>query len=152
LCGMDALVYALGMGTIGLASRVQRTDRNWASFTVRASTRAGRWTEYDKRLYALERGRERWLMPGLTLQAYGDPDPDDERLLGAALIWTADLIEYIRDGTEEQDYSSNVNGHDGNGFQVVYWCCLADAGRPFWRVGRPMDGHDSGLCARRQWE
>ena len=74
----------------GLASRVQRAFKNWRTFTVRCERESGTDTEYKKRARAFN---QNGLYPALTSQAY--ISPDNNKILGMAIIPTQELWDYI---------------------------------------------------------
>lgn len=91
--GIDMWFVRDGTGIRGVANRVQWTDRNWRTFTVRMSRKSGATTEYEKRLSAIE---DEWLYPVLTMQSY--VSEDRQRLLGFGVMRTRDLMQFVTDG------------------------------------------------------
>lgn len=90
LCGIDVWQTVDGEGARGIASRVQPSSKNWATFTVRRTRFSGAKTEYEKRLEAIKSGG-RFIYPYLTCQAY----IDGEELIGVGLAKTAELYTVI---------------------------------------------------------
>lgn len=74
----------------GVASRIQRSDKCYETFTVRYRRESGAETEYSKRLRAMQNGG---LYPELTYQAY--INADNETLMGLAVAKTADIFRFI---------------------------------------------------------
>lgn len=96
LAGIDAWQLLDDRGFMrGLASRVQVGAAQWRTFTVRKSRSSGAKTEFAKRLEAIEKRREGALYPVLTIHAYVQ-DYRHGPLLSVAMVYTADLYEYLK--------------------------------------------------------
>lgn len=95
--GIDYLVVDNDGNVRGLASRIQPSDRNWRTFTVRNKRESGLDTELVKRQRALE---EDYLYPYWVLQAYVGQSVNEhgEKLLGFAITKTADLLQMVGRG------------------------------------------------------
>lgn len=96
LCGIDVWQTVRGEGARGIASRVQPSKKNWATFTVRRTRFSGAKTEYEKRLEAIKSGG-RFIYPYLTCQAY----INDEELIGVGLAKTSQLYAVIERELEQ---------------------------------------------------
>lgn len=125
IAGVDA--WQLGPnGMVGIASRVQWGETNWASFTVRLSRASGVKTEYQKRLDALQHEDEGYLSPQLTIQGYVS-EQGTGKLLSVGVVATKDLFRYIvRFGVDRK----RRNPVDGNLFGIVFWAKLIARGYP----------------------
>lgn len=128
LAGIDAWIIPSGKYVRGLASRIQwpRTQKNYRTFTVRLSKLNGARTEYDKR--KTEMATTGAITPHYWAHAYlGRQD----RLLGAAVALTRDIIDCITDrvGCERH------NPSDGTSFWCVDWDELRARRRSLIEVG-----------------
>lgn len=106
----------------GVASRIQRSDICWATFTVRHERESGSETEYSKRLRAIKNGE---IYPNLTYQAY--ISVDGEKFLGLAIARTADIFSFI----EKEKPALKKTGKNQIGqasFFVVKWQTMKDKG------------------------
>lgn len=92
LSGIDVWHINKLKGIRGLASRIQTTDRNWHTFTVRKTRDSGATTEFEKRKLAIEKG---YLYPFFTMQAYVT---QKDALIAFAVARTVDVIEMIDKG------------------------------------------------------
>ena len=110
----------------GIASRVQRVDRPYATFTVRMSRDSGAVTEFEKRVAAIKDG---WLYPHLTTQAY--IANADGRLLSVGMARTRDVLAMIQQSSPGVCVRRTVNA----AFYVVPWGTLRDANLPFREWG-----------------
>jgi len=109
----------------GVASRIQFSDTNWGTFTVRKERDSGTKTEYEKRKYAIEEGA---LYPSHTLQAYIS---DDEEIVSFAIAKTEDIIEMI--DIEHCDVKHTGNDQKGQAsFYVVKWQDMRDNNYPIY--------------------
>ncbi len=113
----------------GIASRVQWIkpgDPVWESFTIRATTRNGGPTEWQKRCAAISDNTRGWLIPHLTIQAYISTPRGAGSLLSAAVIRTTDLYEYAMPLWDRA--RSKPNPADGNRFKIFFWRDIERAG------------------------
>lgn len=116
LAGIDAWHMIDHVGTMrGIASRVQ-WDTNYRSFTVRAGLPSGNRTEIHKRLHAIRNQDKGYLYPHLTIQAY--VTKASGRLIGAGIIKTTDLYEYIENNPIPRLIR---NPQDGHLFAAYFW-------------------------------
>jgi hypothetical protein len=106
--GVDAWVIHRRGYLRGLASRVQRGDRNWRTFTVRMSLPSGQPTEYHKR--QLEMATPGAITPYYWCHAYVGVS---DALLGAACAKTVDVIHAVACGVGWERLN-----RDG----TVFWC------------------------------
>jgi hypothetical protein len=118
-CGFDG-IQILPFGVCrAVAFRVQQSDKDWSTFTIRMDRSTGNKTEFDKRLDALRTPGA--LLPYWTIQAYVSPSGE---LLSVAAIETESLYLMV-DGEVKRGSDSVVrirtNGQDGNSFAVVSW-------------------------------
>ncbi len=111
--GIDAVLFA-SHGVYGIASRIQ-FDENYRTFTIRKERESGRTTEWEKLQQSLKNAS---LMPSLTVQAY--VDRNDNRLLGAAVTCTVDLVRWIeRNPCETKTTGRGLHGQAD--FLIVPW-------------------------------
>lgn len=130
--GID-LILKKGISLRGVASRIQKHEKNWRTFTIRheRDTQTGLNTEYKKRLYAIE---NEWLYPHYTLQAYLDAN---EALLGYAICRTKDLFDLIKRGL----YRENHTKPDQKGqatFLIVDWDDFKKHGFDIYEVNNEL--------------
>lgn len=121
LAGIDVFHIDKLRGMRGIASRIQPSNKNWHTFTIRHKRQSGARTEYEKRKYAIENN---YLYPYLTLQAY---TTKDNILIAYALARTRDIIEMIDKGY----YKTNETGKYQCGqasFFVVDWYEMKEKG------------------------
>lgn len=114
LAGIDVWHIDSLRGIRGIASRIQPSNKNWHTFTIRHKRKSGAMTEYQKRKYAIENN---YLYPYLTLQAY---TTKDDKLIAYAMARTKDIFEMIDKG----HYKTNNTGDDQIGqasFFIVDW-------------------------------
>lgn len=97
LAGIDGLqILPDRAGLRGIASRIQWTDRNWGTFTIRETRGTGAKTELEKRLYAIRHPERGLILPHLTVQAYITKRRVGQ-LVSVAVTRTTDLIPYAND-------------------------------------------------------
>lgn len=99
----------------GVASRIQRSDKCYETFTVRFERETGTETEYSKRLHAIRNGG---LYPELTYQAY--ISAGGERFSALAVAKTVDIFRFI----EKESVAVKKTGNDQIGqanFFVINW-------------------------------
>lgn len=137
--GIDAWQVIQDVGIRGIASRVQPSGltpkgRTYETFTVRASVRSGRDTEYHKRLRAIENPDWGLLFPHLTIHSYVKTDWSEALAIG--WIRTRDLIVFIRDNRDKV-WETEVAG--GNHMYAVKWSELSKAKLlpKIWRYDNP---------------
>jgi hypothetical protein len=114
LSGIDAWHIDKMKGIRGIALRIQTSDINYHTFTIRKKRNSGTKTEYEKRKYAIENG---FLYPYFTVQAYVDKN---NRLKAYAIAKTEDIITMIDLGF----YKCNKTGKSQIGqseFFIVDW-------------------------------
>lgn len=116
--GIDYLHVTPSNEVRPLATRVQYGPSAYSSFTVREARTSGARTELAKRQEAISSDRG-YMYPYLTIQAY--VDKSRQVFLGAGIVKTRDLYEYIGRGKRGADYEFRTNGCDGNSFIVVWW-------------------------------
>lgn len=118
--GFDAICKTQG-GLLGIASRVQWTDRAHESWTIRLRRDSGADTEFVKRLRALATGA---MVPNYTVQAYVTERRVGD-LLSIGLIGTETLMRYsewaIAFGYARFNRATNAS------FQYVSWVELGAA-------------------------
>lgn len=93
LAGIDFWYFNCQHGVRGVANRIQFTNKNWRTFTVRKSRSSKAKTEYEKRSEAI---KNEWLYPILTIQGYFDEQKNI--VLGFAVAKTADILWMIDNG------------------------------------------------------
>jgi hypothetical protein len=109
--GVD-FMWARGIRRNTVATRVQKCDQAWDTFTIRTRTQYGRPTEWEKRHTAVMADS---LRPDYTLQGYVTPDG---RFLSAALVLSDDLYRIAYAGRFVRPERRNV---DGSRFRVIDW-------------------------------
>ncbi len=99
----------------GIASRIQRSDKCFETFTIRLERDNCSPTEFFKRQEAMQRGI---FYPSLTYQAY--IDPFGKQLIGMAIAHTNDILNYI---VEEKPLIKHTNSNQFGqaSFYVIYW-------------------------------
>ena len=96
-CGIDYLIQHKKQHKLrALASRIQRAEYSFDTFTVRYSRDSGTPTEYTKRINAIAGGE---MYPVLTFHAYLSTDGNE--FYGMAIINTVDLFEYLQKNPKE---------------------------------------------------
>lgn len=143
LAGIDGWQLLPAKGVMrGVACRVQHGPLCYSTFTIRYRRTSGARTEYDKRLEAIDRAAEGWLVPGLTIQAY--VSDDGHTLWAACAVETVPLLRYAKrwlgQGRIDRLYEK-PNGADGNRFLVIPWRGLEQEGVRLWRWPEPAHGH-----------
>lgn len=114
--GIDALLVHHHNKTIeGVANRVQRACKNWATFTIRYSRDNGSPTEYQKRIAAF---KSSGLFPAWTIQAY--ISQDGKNVLGLAVAPTAELWKYIENEKPEVKHTGS-DQYGQASFFVIPW-------------------------------
>lgn len=101
--------------TTGIASRIQRSDKCWETFTVRCLRDNNTPTEYFKRDCALKNGD---ISPALTYQAYVKPAGD--KLTAMAIARTSDIFDFIANG-DILTRHTNAEQIGQASFYVVKW-------------------------------
>jgi len=91
-------------GMRGIASRIQRGDKAWNTFTIRMSRDSGVATEYEKRTVAIETGK--YIYPYLTIQAYVKTWQGP--VLSVGMAKTADIMEFIKRGLNTTKRTTNA--------------------------------------------
>jgi hypothetical protein len=117
--GIDGWHLMQGGGIRGIASRIQKGDKVWETFTVRRSRSSGADTEFQKRKDAIQ-AKDGQIYPHLTVQAYAKTEQGP--VLAAGICKTADLIAFIESGMAEVRTASNAT------FFVCSWSRMMDAG------------------------
>lgn len=112
LSGIDHWYFKADEGVFGLASRVQFTDYNWRTFTIRKSKASGYATEFLKRCHQIDNG---YLYPTYTCQGY----IKDDKIIGFAIARTVDIIDFIK--THQDKVWEQKNPEDGTVFYCVSW-------------------------------
>lgn len=121
--GIDLWFVHTTHGIRGVANRVQRSEKNWRTFTIRKARDSGATTEYEKRRLAIDR---EWLYPILTLQGY--VSPDGSSALGFAVARTRDILAMI-DAERCETKRTRPDINDGlASFYVVKWDDITSAG------------------------
>lgn len=105
-------------GMRGIASRIQKGDKIWNTFTVRMARDSGAKTEFEKRSIAIKTGR--YIYPYLTIQAY--VRTWDGPVLSIGMAKTSDIIEFIERGLNTLNRTSNAI------FAVCSWVKMESAG------------------------
>lgn len=117
LCGIDIWHVIDGVGCRGIASRIQFTEKNWGTFTVRKSRASGHITEYDKRILAIKTGQ--FIYPYFTCQAY----IYNNRFIGGSLAKTIDIFTAI----EQYKFTTRINPMDKTEFIAIKFLDVKDS-------------------------
>jgi hypothetical protein len=114
----------------GIASRMQRTRKLFATITIRYRKQTGNKTEIHKRMNAL-RQPGGWLHPQVVVQGYFHPEGNGYgKPRAAAIANMTDIIRVICDGDQGDDWrnprdwyidrtSAKYGNHDNTEFAVV---------------------------------
>jgi hypothetical protein len=103
----------------GIASRVQKGDKAWNTFTIRKERDSGHETEFAKRKRAIESdGAE--IYPHLTVQAYATTENGPVTSVGVCR--TKDIIEFIETKKPRTRRTSNAE------FFVCPWADMQQNG------------------------
>ncbi len=145
LSGIDAWQIDPQLGIRGIAVRVQRSDRNWGTFTIRLARPNGATTEVEKRLRSLALATCGWLMPHLTIQAYVSAAAD--RLLAVAIVESVPFYTAVRDHLAL--LPTRRNPSDGVLFLAVPIAWLRSDGLRVWTYDNDPP-HDWSRCPWRQ--
>ena len=127
LSGIDGWHICNGMR--GIASRVQKGDRSWNSFTIRMSRDSGASTEYEKRKAAIN-DNTGWIYPHLTVQAYAKTESGP--ILSVGVAKTIDIIDYITHGHHELRQTTNAK------FAVCFWENMRDQEYRVWQYSNQV--------------
>jgi len=119
LCGIDIWQKISDKGVRGIASRVQFTNKQWNTFTVRKYRKSGYKTEYQKRLEAIN-SNGKYIYPYLTCQAY--VSLDQSHLLSCGVARTKDIFHEVESG----NYINRINPDDETGFIAINFMDVKD--------------------------
>lgn len=117
----------------GIASRIQRDERNWETFTVRCERDNGTPTEYFKRVLAIKTGE---LFPKLTYQAYLSLTGT---FFSMGLAMTKDLINFIIKRQPPVKHTKSYQSGQAS-FFVIDWNIFA-ADYELIRITPTADGY-----------
>lgn len=108
--GIDGIVSHDEHGVRGVAARVHdiaSQGKCWSTITHRYKRASGATTEHEKRKRAVENKN---MTPYYTVQAYVDDiHADDPTVEDALACRTRDLLRFIDDGVEGDDYDERFN-------------------------------------------
>lgn len=121
-CGIDKTMEINGK-QVTMALRIQPSNVDWRTFSIRKSTVSGLPTEFYKRRKAIKSGDES-KYPKITAQVY-----IVNNQISYAIIRTKDLYDFIEQNPEL--IQTRTNRQDGNKFVVVYWADLIHQGFKF---------------------
>ncbi len=125
VAGVDSWYVSGGTRLQGIASRVQYGREPYESFTIRSRLPSGSPTELAKRLEALQRHGEHFVVPHYTVQAWVERRRTG-RLLLVLMVTTQDLFEFVVAFPEKVEQRRNPN--DGSEFTVAWADDLRGAG------------------------
>lgn len=108
-------------GIRGIASRIQTSNTDWSTFTIRNKRDTGSITEYEKRKNAINNG---YLYPYYMLQAYVS---SEDKLLSFAIANTIDVIKMIDSNLTYVNHTG-TNQVGQASFFVVKWEDMKDYG------------------------
>jgi hypothetical protein len=103
----------------GIAARVQQSNKNWATFTVRLSRDSGAKTEFAKRYEAINDGRG-LIYPHLTIQGYAETKVGP--VISVGVCRTVDVIEFVSKGLCDVNRTTNAS------FAVCPWEKMKEVG------------------------
>jgi len=96
----------------GVAARVQQSNKDWATFTIRLSRDSGAKTEFQKRYEAINDGRG-LIYPHLTVQGYSETKTGP--IISVGICRTVDVIDFVKKGLNEINRTTNAS------FAVCRW-------------------------------
>lgn len=99
-------------GMRGIAARIQ-SEKEWRTFTIRASRDSGAKTEYEKRVTAIY-GPDAWMYPAITLQAYRIVN-NEGLVFSVGAAKTVDVFDFIKRGLHGHNRTNNAT------FFIVPW-------------------------------
>jgi len=120
--GID-LIWIKNNQISGVANRIQISNKNWATFTIRAERESGTKTEYDKRKESINDGLS--IYPQYTIQSYVT---DNNELLSFAIVPTVDIFDAIEKGYYELQHT-RADQKGQAFFYVVKWDVLEKLGK-----------------------
>jgi len=121
LAGIDVWHIDKVNGIRGVALRIQTGDKDWHTFTIRATRDNGVKTEFEKRSYAIEHG---FLYPYLTVQAY---ITKDNKLVSFAVAKTKDIIDMIKTGHATMRHTGQEQIGQAS-FYIIDWYDMKKCG------------------------
>jgi len=116
--GIDAW-QLIGDQMRGVAARVQQSNKDWGTFTIRLKRDSGAKTEYEKRYEAITNGRG-LIYPHLTIHAYAETK--DGPIMSVGVCRTMDVIDFIHKGLNRVQRTNNAT------FAVCPWDKMKDHG------------------------
>jgi len=116
LSGIDIWQVENKNGIIGIANRIQWTNKDWASFTIRAKLKSGYETEYQKRVRALK-SNGKYIYPYITIQSYIEEPRRQGKLISMGMGFTKDIFKMIDEGR----FEIKINPTDETEFYAVFW-------------------------------
>lgn len=143
LAGIDGFQKLPQKGVMrGIASRIQWTDKDWKTFTIRKNRGSGAETELKKRLYALAHLDKGFFYPHLTIQAY-ITERRVGTLISVAVTRTTELIPYA--------YETWMNNEKKNSTAVREKLAKDEDGSLSWFLAVDWDAYKRAGCFIRQW-
>lgn len=123
LSGIDVLYADSKNGIIGIANRIQWTNKSWASFTIRTKLPSGHETEYQKRVRALK-SNGKYIYPYITIQSYIEEPRRIGKLISIGMGYTKDIIKMIDEGR----CKIKINPTDQIEFYTCFWKEMKERG------------------------
>ncbi len=125
VAGIDSWYVSGDTRLQGIACRVQYGEVPFESFTIRSRLPSGAPTELGKRLDALARHDEHFVVPQFTVQAWVERRRTGRPLM-VLLVRTQDLFSFVVEHPEKVEHRRNPE--DGTEFLVVWADDLRAAG------------------------
>lgn len=126
--GVDYIVDSPLFGLVPIQGKVSFGNAPYRNFVIRRSRSSGALTDYDKLNRARKFGT---ISPLCHVAVFADNDDDDNA--DAALVYTADLLNFIDDGL------ANVKSYQNGSFFTCDWQRLEDCGVKLFHLVRRAD-------------
>ncbi|MBA7543402.1 hypothetical protein ES705_35733 [subsurface metagenome] len=121
MSGIDIWQVENKNGIIGIANRIEWTDKDWASFTIRKKLESGYETEYQKRVRALK-SNGKYIYPYIAIQSYIERPRRQGKLISMGMGHTKDIIKMIDEGR----CKIRTNPKDKTEFYAVFWKAMKE--------------------------
>lgn len=105
IAGIDGW-HINNLGMRGIASRIQKSNKCWGTFTIRMKRDNGAKTEFEKRKIAIKECNQGWIYPAITVQAYAKTKTGP--IISCGVAYTSDIIEFIEKGLATHNRTTNA--------------------------------------------
>ena len=105
IAGIDGW-HIHNFGMRGIASRVQKSNHDWATFTIRMKRDNGSKTEFEKRKIAIKKYAQGWIYPAITVQAYAKTETGP--IISCGIAYTSHIIDFIEKGLCKYNRTTNA--------------------------------------------